>query len=60
MDFHYKMLFPAVEQDLPYLNSQPQVMFSCNLSVKALCLHAILSKPPVHHTVACTYLDVTR
>lgn len=54
------MFFPAVKQDLLYLNSQTQVRFNCNLGVKALCLHAVLSKPLVHQTITCTYLDMTR
>lgn len=53
------MFLPAVKQDLLYLNSQPQVKFNCNLGVKALCLNAGLLKPVVHHTIACTYLDMT-
>lgn len=53
------MFFPAVKQDLLYLNSEPQVRFNCDLGVKALCLHAVLSKPLVQNTIACTYLDMT-
>lgn len=44
------MLFPAVKQDLPCLNSQPQVTFSLTLVLKLFACHCSLkaSSPPRH------------